>query len=163
MGEIAWEQGELTAAHDFLGQALECDDLADRAAVEELYAELDEMETSAGDGDASVEGADLSGSDDGANDGLLTRPARIVYRVSPEYPRGAIDNKQQGNVVLRLLIDERGQLVKTKKILGSKRLVRAVEKTLPEWQFEPQLINGRPVVGWVTVAIRFKIETEPRT
>jgi protein TonB len=85
-------------------------------------------------------------------------PPRVVRRVQPEYPLQAIKEGREGRVLLRLLVDEMGQLLDIKPILGDRMLTKAAVKAVEQWQFEPRLINGRPEHGFITVALEFKLE-----
>ncbi len=88
-------------------------------------------------------------------------PAKVLERVLPEYPGSAKEARLEGIVVLRLLIDERGQLVKITRVYGEDSLAKAFEKAVRQWKFSPRLVRGVPQPSWLTVPLRFKLKTKP--
>ncbi len=88
----------------------------------------------------------------------LNRPARVVARTPIEFPRKAEKEWRSGRIVLRLMIDERGQLVNVEPVMGDdKVLLRAAEQGVHRWRFEPKLVNGRPEVDSINVVIDFEL------
>ena len=85
-------------------------------------------------------------------------PARIIHRTPVDYPKGARDSWTQGEVVLKLLIDEEGNLLKSEPLMGPKALAKAAMKAVQDWRFEPRKVRGRPEASLLTVRINFKLE-----
>ena len=78
-----------------------------------------------------------------------------MVKIQPEYPREALKAGKTGFVIIRLTVDERGNVLNL-EVVDSKpggifiaSAVRAVRK----WKFKPRVINGDPVmqVGEVTI------------
>ncbi len=88
----------------------------------------------------------------------LDFPVRLVSRTPIEYPEEARAANIQGVVVVNLLIDENGQVMKAEAVHGNRKLVKAAIESVKRWRFEPQLENGRPVVSNYTLPITFKIK-----
>jgi uncharacterized protein (TIGR03790 family) len=84
-------------------------------------------------------------------------PARIVSRAPIEYPYDAQAAGIQGLVTVSLLLDEMGQVMKTRVISGNAKLAKAVLASLRRWRFEPRLENGRAVVSYFTLPIVFEL------
>jgi protein TonB len=87
--------------------------------------------------------------------------ARPAYRSnpSPKYPRIARIRGYQGNVLLDVLVNERGNVdeVKVFRSSGYPVLDRAAASTVKKWLFEPGKIGEKKVGMWVRVPIRFEL------
>ncbi len=92
--------------------------------------------------------------------GLRVLQARFrVTPPAPPYPRRALAMHQQGVVMIRALIDERGAAreIRLQASSGYPLLDRAALQAVEDWQFMPETVNGRPVAVWVEVPVRFAI------
>ena len=88
-------------------------------------------------------------------------PCRIPaapHRISL-YPRIALLNRQEGTVVVRLLVLSNGEVgdVNLVKSSGYPQLDAAALIGAGDWRYLPAIRNGRPVRSEVEVAIRFKL------
>lgn len=65
----------------------------------------------------------------------------------PSYPRAAARRRLRGQVVVKMRIDEEGQLVSFEvlRTVGHKSFERSVRKALKSWSFFPARHQGRPV------------------
>ncbi len=81
-------------------------------------------------------------------------------RVSPRYPAKAQRLKQEGVVLIRVLISESGKREDIKIYAPSKHamLNRAALKAVKKWTFEPYIKNGKAVRSWVEIPIEFKLK-----
>ncbi len=153
LGKISLEKGQLDAAEGFFRRASE-----EGADPGEIEAQLEKL--------AEARGATLDVEKEAAaqtaqqQSQYPTREARIVSRAPLEYPTMAVREGTEGRVVLLLLIDERGQLMKVRPLIGEKRLAEAAIKSVRQWQFEPKLVRGRPVADYMSVAVEFQL-TQP--
>ena len=89
--------------------------------------------------------------------GSATGPA-FLHRVLPVYPDQARRRGQEGRVVLRLTIDERGNLLKVEVVQGAgcgfdEAAVEAVKRS----KFRPASIQGKPVVSIARLPVRFAL------
>lgn len=97
-------------------------------------------------------------------------PAPVAFREKPVpdpafphaislYPRVAILNRQQGTVVVRLLILQSGEVgdVSVVRSSGYPQLDAAALVGTGSWRYLPAVRNGAPVSAEITVAIRFKL------
>ena len=87
-------------------------------------------------------------------------PVRLISRTPIEYPGAAKQAKVEGVVIVDLIVDEMGQVMKTEVVRGDLRLVKAVQKAVKLWRFEPELKNGRPVISRYTLPVTFKIKNK---
>ena len=76
---------------------------------------------------------------------------------APQYPYLSRVNSEEGKVVLRVHVDQKGKVAKieTYKSSGYRRLDKAATKAVRRWQFKPAEIDGRPAKGIVNVPISF--------
>ncbi len=176
LGRIYYEQGKFELARRFLANALQSmtgepkpldgdggvkESFAlslDRPAVQRLLDQIAAKQS-------IEEGQNVSVTPDGplrkGNDGNV-RPARPVLDTPIEYPEHARRAGVEGIVVLSLLIDEMGQLMRCEVTSGHKDLAQALLKAVQRWRFEPQLVNGRPEASRLSLTIEFKLSESPR-
>lgn len=87
--------------------------------------------------------------------------ATLAYRATPlTYPPQALHARVQGQVILKVLVDETGvpQEVAIEKSSGSSVLDRSArDQVLKGWKFEPALLNGHPVRAWARVPVTFNL------
>lgn len=79
----------------------------------------------------------------------------------PPYPAMARKKNWQGEVLLRVRVDESGKpvAVEVEKSSGHRVLDRAArDHVLEHWRFQPALVEGRPVPAWARVPLNFRIE-----
>ena len=76
---------------------------------------------------------------------------------APQYPYFSRVNSEEGKVVLRVHVDQKGKVAKieTYKSSGYRRLDKAATTAVRRWQFKPAQINGHPAKGVVNVPISF--------
>jgi len=80
-------------------------------------------------------------------------------RVQPEYPKRALRLRQEGIVLLHVLISETGarQKIKLHKPSQYALLNQAAIKAVKKWTFNPNKVNGHAVPSWVEIPVEFKI------
>ncbi len=85
------------------------------------------------------------------------RPPRIIFRVDPEYPKLARQARVEGDVVLSVTIDPRGDIVEVKAVSGPSMLYPAALEAVRAWKFEPTYLNGEPwSIKW-EITLHFRI------
>lgn len=84
----------------------------------------------------------------------------VGRRVQPDYPKRSLDLKQEGTVILHVLISDTGKRQDIKLFKPSKYalLNQAAMKAVKKWTFDPNIVNGRAVKSWVEIPIEFKIQ-----
>jgi TonB family protein len=70
--------------------------------------------------------------------GLMLKEAK-----RPDYPLYALDNKMQGETVLRLFVNEQGEVYNTEVIRGDEIFAKAAQKAAMKFRFEPFIRNGK--------------------
>ncbi|PXV57336.1 outer membrane transport energization protein TonB [Dyella jiangningensis] len=87
--------------------------------------------------------------------------ATLAYRATPlKYPQQALRSHLQGQVILKVLVDENGvpQQVSIEKSSGEQVLDRsACDQVLKGWRFEPATVNGHAVRAWARVPVTFSL------
>jgi protein TonB len=87
--------------------------------------------------------------------------ATLAYRATPlKYPAQALHARLQGQVILKVLVDENGvpQEVAVEQSSGYTLLDRSArEQVLKSWKFEPAMVNGRAVRAWARVPVTFNL------
>ena len=85
-----------------------------------------------------------------------------LYRQNapPSYPRHARQRGYEGQVVIDVLVGERGEVVALiiSRSSGYALLDRASLEAVRNWCFEPAHLGSRPIAMWVKVPVRFKLE-----
>lgn len=83
---------------------------------------------------------------------------KVVNKVQPEYPESAREAKAEGDVVLKIVIDEQGRVRNptVAKSSGNADLDRSALETIAQWTFQPATLEGKPVAVYFTITIRFK-------
>jgi TonB family protein len=89
--------------------------------------------------------------------GVVTR-AVLQWKAEPEYSEEARKARLQGTVVLRIVIDARGQAtnIEIAHSLGLGLDERAVE-SVRRWRFRPAMQNGKPVPSSAIVEVNFRL------
>jgi protein TonB len=82
---------------------------------------------------------------------------RRLRMVQPVYPPDAFAKKIQGEVVLQILIDVDGSVVRASVIRGVPQLDAAAIEAALQWRFTPATKNGRPVPSLATAPVSFTI------
>lgn len=87
-------------------------------------------------------------------------PPRLIKRVLPKYPAIARQARSEGMVILRLLVDEDGNVVEAKVLKGDKNFgfeEAAVEAAL-KCKFAPAYQREKPVKVWVSFPVDFTLK-----
>ncbi len=83
-------------------------------------------------------------------------PAKIVAQSQPPMPPWAKSLDVATVVKLDVVIDEKGNLGKTKIVSGPRLLERAAEQAVQLWIFEPAQWNGKPAATHMVVTVEFQ-------
>ena len=91
--------------------------------------------------------------------GLIMAKPLYLKNPAPSYPRGARRKGYEGNVILEVLVDEKGNVIELKvsESSGYKSLDKSALSSVRKWLFEPGTRNGKAAKMWVRVPIRFKL------
>jgi protein TonB len=83
-------------------------------------------------------------------------PAVVIFRVLPDYPELARRSHTTGTVVVDILIDEKGKVVKANAVSGPAMLYLNAANAVLLWQFKPATLDGIAVSSSSQVSIVFK-------
>jgi TonB family protein len=80
--------------------------------------------------------------------GNIARPKRVKV-IQPEFPEEARLKGVQSVVIVELTLDRAGKVVGVKPLRGAPEVVPAALEAARQWEYEPALLDGKPV------AVRF--------
>jgi protein TonB len=90
-----------------------------------------------------------------------TAPSAIAYgsRTKVAYPLEALRNREQGTVILSVLVGADGSVlgVEIEKSSGSRSLDRAAREAVAKWRFHPATRNGVAHSAWASVPVTFNL------
>ena len=78
----------------------------------------------------------------------------------PDYPRDALMNDEQGEVLISVYVNTAGKVqdAKVKKSSGSRSLDRAASKAFSLCTFKPAMKNGEPQESWYDIPYEFVLD-----
>jgi len=98
-----------------------------------------------------------------ADAAIETAPSAIAYgsRTQVAYPLEALRNREQGTVILRVLVGADGSVlsVEIEKSSGSRSLDRAAREAVARWRFHPATRNGVAHSASATVPVTFDLKS----
>ena len=83
----------------------------------------------------------------------------IVKKVQPEYPPEAREQRVQGEVVLRIMVNQEGDVSKVSLISGHPLLAPAAMDAVKQWKYRPFLLNGQPLEVDTEAVVNFRLES----
>lgn len=90
-----------------------------------------------------------------------TVPTALAYRsrTAVPYPRGSIQDKEEGTVILRVLVGVDGvpQEIEVARSSGHPRLDRQAKASVMKWRFEPGMRNGQAIAAYGLVPVAFNL------
>jgi TonB family protein len=91
-------------------------------------------------------------------------PPRPTYTPEPEFSEAARHARFQGTVILKVLVNKAGNIVRIKleRSLGKGLDENAMEE-LKSWRFEPATRKGQPVAVEMNIEVSFNLYSRPRT
>jgi TonB family protein len=90
--------------------------------------------------------------------GAVTRPEKISAP-PPVYTEMARRTRQQGVVILEVIIDRNGKVKEARVLKGMPMgLDRAALEAVQKWKFEPATLERRPVAVYYTLTVPFHLE-----
>lgn len=90
---------------------------------------------------------------------VIVNPDFLVPPDPPVYPPMSMKRHEQGTVVVRALVSGAGAAreVRIWQSSGFRRLDRAAQVAVQDWQFAPAVRLGLPVAAWVEVPVHFQL------
>ncbi len=85
------------------------------------------------------------------------KPPEVLYKAQLLYPQSARIAKAEGDVILELIIDEKGRVKNPTvwKTSGYPDLDEAAQDSIAQWIFQPATLEGKPVEVYYAITIRF--------
>ena len=97
-------------------------------------------------------------------EGLSSEPvemtnASIINQVLPEYPKRYQRRNIEGNVTLKLLVNQQGRVIKIDilKSSGFGQMDKSAITAVKQWVFKPEQRAGKNVQSWLILPIGFKV------
>lgn len=93
----------------------------------------------------------------GTAEAIVDKSSRNAH--PPRYPAAAVKRHEQGTVLLRVLVSTDGAPLKVQiqHSSGYASLDAAAVNAARRWKFHPAMADHRPVQGWVTVPVAFRL------
>ncbi|MBS0457290.1 MAG: energy transducer TonB [Proteobacteria bacterium] len=91
----------------------------------------------------------------------LETSLQAIAMPAPEYPRQALREGVEGTVLLELLVDTDGHVLRVRIVHGSgdRRLDEAARaQVLANWRFQPAIRDGHPVQALGTAPVVFRLD-----
>jgi TonB family protein len=83
--------------------------------------------------------------------------ARLITRIEPVYPPGAIALHMWGTVLLRAIISTDGTARRLDVVTGNPILARAAVAAVGQWRYRPTLLDGRAVEVETDITVIFEL------
>ena len=104
----------------------------------------------------------------GKSDAPAAQNLQYNLRQPPRYPAAAIKNKQQGTVVLQVLVHADGSVGNieydtARSTTRSAELIAAATEAAQRWHFNPQMKDGRAIEGYVRIPVTFSLDETAST
>ncbi len=89
----------------------------------------------------------------------ITEP-KPIYQVPPKYPQEAKEERVQGTVVVRVIIDTEGNVIEATGLEDpDPRLTQAAIEAIRQWKFQPAVDrDGKPLRVVASIAVYFKLK-----
>ena len=86
-------------------------------------------------------------------------PPQIISKISPVYPRVAVENGVEGLVLVQVLVSLKGkpESVLVKSSSGNELLDKAALFAVSQWEFKPALQGQMPAASWFEVPVKFEL------
>ncbi len=117
--------------------------------------------------EGGIEGGQVGGVPGGVLGGVIGGTGSIVYDYDapprplkltrPIYPQDAFVKKIEGTVVVEILIDANGRVVRARVLQSIPALDTAALQTVQQWMFQPAVKHGRPVATVAQAPVTFRI------
>jgi TonB family protein len=132
------------SAQDKSAQGSEGNDTANNAAASSVLLPTSAAQDSNGDRGPLVVAAELA-------------DQHVGHRVAPFYPEPARRKRLEGDVVLRVAVNDDGSVDSVQVLDGDARLVAAAVEAVRQWRYDLYYHNGQPSAFQTEVTVRFAL------
>jgi TonB family protein len=87
--------------------------------------------------------------------------SKVTKKVQPNYPAVAKAARAQGAVLIKVVVNEKGEVITEDVIGGHPLLKEAALEAAKQWKFQPTEINGQPVKVQGTLTFNFTLKDDP--
>ncbi|MDR1728438.1 MAG: energy transducer TonB [Acidobacteriota bacterium] len=84
--------------------------------------------------------------------------AKAIQKIPPDYPEMARRARVEGEVVVKMLVDEEGGVTHCEVVSGHPLLRQAALEAARQWRFSPTMLSGEPVPVASEIVFRFKLK-----
>ena len=90
-------------------------------------------------------------------------PPKRTGGMAPKYPEMAKEERIEGTVMLKTVIDSTGQVtdIEVIKSIGPS-FDEAAKEALATWTFKPAILNGHPVAVHYVITINFRLDADKK-
>ncbi|MBS1766436.1 MAG: TonB family protein [Acidobacteria bacterium] len=99
--------------------------------------------------------APLGTSTDSGPVSLSSDAVRVLHQVNPQYPPLAIAARLQGQVVVRMVVDEQGVPIQAEAVSGPEVFKGPAMRAAQQWRFAPAMTEGRAVPATFLLTLNF--------
>jgi len=96
---------------------------------------------------------------------VANQDLELKQMIRPYYPEAAIKNKEQGSVMLKVLVDAKGYPrrieVDPSATTAPPDLVKAATDVAAQWRFKPTIKHGKPIESSARVPVDFSLTESP--
>lgn len=121
--------------------AVHPDATVDQKEIERRITELWNAEHQAAAAGKTVSGGVLNG--------------KAISKPQPGYPVNARNQRVEGSVIIRVVVDETGKVIEAEPVCGPRELQSAGTEAAKQWKFTPTLLDGVPVKVTGTITFNF--------
>jgi TonB family protein len=87
----------------------------------------------------------------------------VVSKVQPHYPELALKSGLEGEVLLKVWVDESGDVIKTAVLKSDDKIFEeAAAVAARQWKFTPAMKEGKPIAVFVSIPFRFRLSSDAK-
>ncbi len=88
----------------------------------------------------------------------LQQQSKLIRMIQPTYPPLARQARIQGVVLLHIVVDEQGNVIRADVVSGHPLLEDAAVAAVKQWKYSPTILNGNPIKVTTTVSVVFTLQ-----
>jgi len=89
--------------------------------------------------------------------GGRVKAPRPIYNPAPEYPAIAKGARVEGVVVIKAILDERGNVMEMSIVSGPPLLYKAALDAVAKWKYQPTYLNEEPIQVEMNIIVTFQL------
>lgn len=87
-----------------------------------------------------------------------TPPVAASGNLAPEYPAAAREKGLEGQVILKIVVSEKGAVVKVEVLRGEEPFAGAAVAAVRTWKYSPAIVGGEPAAVYRIVKVPFRLK-----